>query len=96
MQRPRPRPKKREHKRQRRPEAYADSPALIARYRAAYRAVRQAHVNACRELENQTERALRGTQAKAVQFPLWTFAAVAPLGRLAREAGKVAKLCDVT
>lgn len=95
MQMPRPRPKKREHKRQRRPEAYADSPALIARYRDAYKAVSQAHVNARRELEKQTERALRGKRAKAVQFPLWTFAAVAPLGRLAREAGKVAKLSDV-
>ncbi len=94
MQMPRPRPKTKEHKRQRRPEAYADSPAKIARFRDAYKAIRQAHVNARRELEKQSERALRGKRAKAVQFPLWTFAAVAPLGRLAREAGKKAALSD--
>ncbi len=94
MQMPRPRPKKTEHKRQRRPEAYADSQAQLARYRDAYKAIRQAHANARRALEKQAERALRGKRAKSVQFPLWTFAAVAPLGRLAREAGKPAVLGD--
>ncbi len=95
MQMPRPRPPKKEHKRQRRPSAYADTPAKIARYRDGYKAIRQAHLNARRELEKQTERALRGKRARAVQFPLWTFAAVAPLGRLARDAGKVAALGDL-
>lgn len=92
MRAARPKPKKREHKRARRPEAYADSEAQVARYCEAYKAIREAHIDARVKLQEQAERALRGKRAKAVQFPLYTFAAVARTGRLAFELGKVAGL----
>lgn len=95
MQMPRPRPKRKEGKRQRRPEAYADTEAQVARYREAYKAVREAHVKARLDLQEQAERALRGQRAKAVMFPLYTFAAVARTGWLARELGKTASLGDL-
>ena len=78
--------------RRKKPPVHAETPALAKAYMAAYERVRAAHLLARDELAEQALLALQGQQAKAVRFPLYTFAAVARTGRLALELGLTAEL----
>lgn len=86
-----PNPQARDCKK-RRPAAYADSDEQADRYREAYERICERHAKAREELAEQAALALRGQAAKAVKFPLYTFAAVARTGSLALELGLSADL----
>lgn len=85
-----------DRKRKKKPPVHADSPELAERYMKAYARVCAAHAEAREELAEQAKLALQGHAAKAVRFPLYTFAAVARTGRLALELGLTATLNGTT
>ncbi len=81
-----------DERKRKKPPVHADTPALAKAYMVAYERVRAAHLKAREELAEQALLALQGQAARAVRFPLYTFAAVARTGRLALELGLEAQL----
>ncbi len=79
-------------RKRKKPPVHADTPELAKAYMQAYERIREAHLKAREELAEQALLALKGQVAKAVRFPLYTFAAVARTGRLALELGLKAEL----
>ncbi|MBM4344092.1 MAG: hypothetical protein FJ100_12055 [Deltaproteobacteria bacterium] len=79
--------KPRDDGRKKKPPVHADTPHLAERFMEAFAQVCAAHAKARADLAEQAQLALRGQQAQAVKFPLYTFAAVARTGRLAAEMG---------
>ena len=87
-QRPKPAATPEQHDRKRKKlPVHADTIAEAEAYMAAYGHICAAHAQARADLAEQAQLALQGQQAKAVRFPLYTFAAVARTARLALELG---------
>ena len=66
---------------------HGDTLAEREAYMEAYERICAAHAKAREELAEQAKLALQGKAAKAVRFPLYTFAATVRTGRLALELG---------
>ncbi|MSQ83330.1 MAG: hypothetical protein EXR77_10665 [Myxococcales bacterium] len=92
-QRPKPAAVRQPHDRRRKKLAvHADTLALAEAYVQAYQRICGAHAQAREDLATQTRLALLGQQAKAVRFPLYTFAAAVRTARLALDLGLTSTL----